>query len=236
MKYKPVTIEINDKRKYGLVAFLIDRDDFIEDINYFRHQLSIKSLISRKLLFNRLSHNIRIVKKGIEIRKMVPHDAYVEILLKKYHRSSNYKDVIIQSLYTGEVHEEDLVNDIKADGVAVYCNSTSPVYVVLPHSTDFSISQKIILKETEMAIVITPEATLKDVVKAYQQLKKVKKIHANIWLTPDTISNIIRDREWYWMHKNGMSYAEILRTTNNIERQGVIEAIKQYGKRLAIKL
>jgi len=92
-----------------------------------------------------------------------------------------------------------------------------------------------------MAIVISPETQLKEVVKVFREEVSYLRMEYEAGylkakqLTPDQISNVRRDRRWYWMHEQDMSYKVIFnkegrKTLDDID--GVIKAIKRYEKKL----
>ena len=95
-----------------------------------------------------------------------------------------------------------------------------------------------------MAIVISPETTLKEVVEVFKKGvphlrdEYVSALLKNKPSSLDVISNIKRDRKWYWMHKQGLSYKTIFNkkgktTLDDID--GVIKAIKRYQRKLTAK-
>ncbi|MEK7095641.1 MAG: hypothetical protein AAB917_03200, partial [Patescibacteria group bacterium] len=107
-------------------------------------------------------------------------------------------------------------------------------------------------KEKLTAIMVSPESTRAYVDRVFDHISKYyfknsrKKVDSKDALLrfyddvpkmffPDTISNIERDRKWYWMIKNGMSLQEI----SNDEIDGNTEdsiraAVKQYEIRLSM--
>lgn len=92
-------------------------------------------------------------------------------------------------------------------------------------------------------IRITPHMPKTDWDNIYKtNIEKIKDLYRNSPLgykvyAKDTISNIKRDRDWYWKKTNEkLSYGEILKLASEngerISRQGVIDAIQRYKKNL----
>lgn len=101
-----------------------------------------------------------------------------------------------------------------------------------------------ITSEPRFEIIITPYISKKDWDSIYDQnINIIKNEYKNSQYgykeyAKDTVSNIKRDRAWYWdKEKQGLSYEEIrkkalLDNNEHISRQGVIDAIKRYRKNL----
>ena len=69
-------------------------------------------------------------------------------------------------------------------------------------------------REPEMVIVITPETKVDEVTQLFKKdipdlVHEFKERIQSKRKLPDTISNIKRDRDWYWKHKAGLSYQKI---------------------------
>ncbi len=58
----------------------------------------------------------------------------------------------------------------------------------------------------------------------------------------DTRGRIVRDRDWYWLHKEGNSYQEILEMEQKkengekITKEGITRAVKRYEKKLTMNV
>src|SRR3989344_5785140 len=87
----------------------------------------------------------------------------------------------------------------------------------------------------EVAIIFSPNTKLEEIKEVYktQASKLIGEYNKNVLKskrkTPDTISNIKRDRKWYWQHVNGSSYQKIWEATKvkdrPHDREGVIKAV-----------
>jgi len=92
------------------------------------------------------------------------------------------------------------------------------------------------LDVSEAAIIINPETAIEDVEKCFNLLKADIEKNYPHWKLPDTISNIKRDREWYWLKKqSGLGYGKtfnLIESKETITFEGFKKAVQQYGKRL----
>ena len=104
--------------------------------------------------------------------------------------------------------------------------------------------------EDIMTIRLHRESTFKEVKETFNFIKKyyfkIKKIKDNDGLAniyenisygylPDTSENIKRDREWYWLKKEGQSYREI-KKDYRISLRGIQLGIKRYEERLKLSI
>lgn len=242
MNISRIRIRHKDKNKYGLIAYLVDKDEFLKDISDIRESLGLLALPysfprSKDEEFNKTvgyfdQGKFTIYEVWIWIvdycaqKGMYPASldstlssaaGYAEGLTKKYGKSNSFIPVILSSILTGVVSWREL------SSTHIHELNQETLRQMLDNFDD---------SENRFVIEITPESSPEEV---KQSLLFVNKFYLKDKL-PDTISNIRRDRKWYWQHKEGMSYRRVWQNASakgeHISMQGVIEAIKQYRLRL----
>lgn len=147
-------------------------------------------------------------------------------LRKKYRKPGNFDRVIAHSLLYNEVSDDDYV----VCEVKMGANKREGIY---------DMSQFFYPDPT---IVFYPGATLADIEQAFKNdgqriLKEYEdKFMKSTYSKTDTMNNIKRDRSWYWLKKQGLSYGQILKSAEKegerLTRDGVIKAVKRYEKML----
>ncbi len=221
MKYEPVRIKIKNKKKYCDIAFLVDRKDFLKEVTRLRQKWQITRLIKPKQEFEWAS---RMVKKG-------QYDSFwkdVAPIRNHFRLTANFDRAIYMAIISGYI-------DDKIYETAYW----------RPVDNDMDVGTP-----TRFAIYITADTTKKELEAAFRefktQVKTIRKIRPfdRVYLSygdapPDTISNIKRDRKWYWKKKQEKTHLQI--ATEDKERGGidpekyketVRKAVKQYEKRL----
>ena len=257
IKIKPIEIDIDDLKSYCDIAFLVDKDDFLQDVIKARKEWGIiKTFKSLNDWYNELKLNRcgvpatkdiplphgEVGLKEIEKRKGLIHmyqdnlqkfirltgkfDLLSQSLRKKYMRTPNFDLVIKQAISCGRVE--------------AYQNT----YATFEYPEPIT-SIKNPFNEPRIAIIVTPNTRKEDVIKVfdeqvaqYQDEYFVNHPTAKV-LMSDTISNIKRDRKWFWEKKQGKTYLQVaMEDTSRIGidaedyAETVRKAIKQYEKRL----
>jgi hypothetical protein len=127
----------------------------------------------------------------------------------------------------------------------VFCfNTAYPIIFNEPPYPYEAELQENVKRNALFAIIVTPSSTERDVKKAMQIVKKdfvkltgTEQYPACHRLPKDTITNIKRNRKWYWLNKkrNGMSKLsyEIIAKKYNSNKWTVRFAIQEYKKLLA---
>lgn len=260
MSIPPIDIQIKDNRRFTLVAFFVDRDDFLKDIVAVRKRLKITALpyAFPNLPYVEANNVVNYYHKGVASiydvsecfkdicakehiwftdlsRTLATAVMFSESLVRKYHKNRLYLPVVLSSLLTGVVRDADF---------------SSTRIVTIDKKDAQRILDEFENDETMIAIQVNRESKPDEVKDAFVSIQNYyfgeKKANADLRglvsdnaphnKLPDTISNIMRDRKWYWQHKDGLSYQKIwsLSPKNDrpSDRSGVIKQIYQYRDRL----
>ncbi|OGD81475.1 hypothetical protein A2572_02495 [Candidatus Collierbacteria bacterium RIFOXYD1_FULL_40_9] len=255
-----IGIQMTDRKDYLLVAMLVDRSDFLKDIQEIRGQLGvvppyIPPKYGIKHLDETAKHyligNLRIIdiwndikvyseligKYPVSIDKTLTSGfVFAESLLKKYGKSPTFLPVILAAILVGSISEYDFLSTqfVELDTKQIREMCDDPLY----ENRKFT------------AIMINPETTKAKVIQVYDFISKYyfknpsKKVDPNDGLLSvyedvprmtslDTISNIERDRKWYWMNEAGVSLQKIADLEEFTSRECVKEAVKQYRTKLS---
>lgn len=226
-----INIKIADDLKYANVAFLVDREDFLRDIQEIRANMGINGLIPYEGI-KEWKH--RGTKEGSlttmdaegkeALKRWADLTTAINTLKQKYHRGVHFTRVIECAILAGEIREDDYKR-------SAYCES-------YPFSYEFN-EQGLEIEEPMVAIFVNQETQIDEVTKLFNNDVKelLKNISAGKQKYPRKSENIKRDREWYWKHKDGISYQKILNQTPDacVERQAVIDAIKQYKMNIGVR-
>lgn len=229
-----------------MVAFLVDRTDFLNDLQTSREELNLKTLISHDKVSSWEEEELQLLKKtkpptvintGNGIAYWDPNTPLELItfkLLKKYKKPPTYYDVVSKAILSGCVTDDDFTH-------TAYCYVDYPDFY---NPKDYGLN---IIEEPKICIVITPDTKLNEVVELFktevgavvEQYNRHLNTHKNKF--EDTISNIKRDRKWYWQHNEELlSYSKIQLLSKKdghiITADGVSKAINQYRQRLTLEL
>lgn len=266
MTINPIEIQIESDRKFTLIAFLVDRDDFLKDIADIRSKLKILKIPyhfpdapydEAQNVIQGFRKNLVTISQAREILQEIYSDkgiflsdldrtlasafVYTEGLARKYNKSRLYIPVILASILVGRVQEYDFLSTYRLD---------------IDIETLNQLKESLNDAEEITAIAVNRESAISEVEEVFNSLQKyhfgTQKIEDNDPLAKffkdslpkdrlqDTISNIKRDREWYWKHKTGLSHQKIWEQTDKKIRgadKGVVaKAIKQYRHKLAIEI
>lgn len=268
-----IDIEIDDYRKFADVAFLVDRNDFLRDIEDVRKRSKLTNVpyafpnypykeANRLASFykkGQISFNGAVemlehfcVEKGLinlyALDKTLGAAViFSKSLARKYKKSRLYIPIIVTSILTAHIQEEDF------------------------RSTQiFEINRKVLEEELIVmqkdeeivTISVSRESTLKEVEDRFEHIRKyifkTKPTNNSDGLSSvyndspyskllDTANNIKRDRGWYWMYQeekaNGKGiFRRILekwekmyppKHSNDVMDQNTIEqAVSRYKKLL----
>lgn len=234
MKIK-IEINITNKRHFADIALLVDKPDFIEWVAELRKKWKITND-----LFNADYQTFRahIWKQG-QLKAWEEFNKDIERIRIQYQRLPNFDKVIFYAVSSNEI----------PDGVYSTCYLDT---IEDPNDPDNESLYK-------YAVIVTPNTTIPDIRKVLADFRQKMKIALQqendptlkqkaaseykyefgprYTPSPKNIDNIMRDRRWYWLHKNGLSYGEIAKIENikhqTITLKGVCEAIKAYKYKLS---
>lgn len=219
-----IDIDISDNSQFTHIALLIDSNENLQkDILRLRNKWS-------------KDKNIKSVGKQNQFTSDLLS------LLEKYNLSVAYYSVLKQAILSDKITSFERVQSI-----AVPQSELKDLYLL----SDDTITQG----NYELLLIAPLEANADEVAKTFTKMKqKVKKLSKETpqdielpKLSPETLSNIGRDRKWYWQHqskeKGGeeKSYLKIAEEFlgNNKDKawqykDTVRKAIKQYGRLLEV--
>lgn len=221
MNIKPIEIDIEDKRLYAQIAFLVDRSDFLQEIANLRMKFNIDSSFQQNNYFETASDDSLSSLHELKAQ-LLPEIAR---LRDTYKYPPYFDDVIFQVIMFNRVQS------IKSTQVVM-------------HLVKDSETQKLPDQNMELAILLTPLSTKQEVMSAFEEAKKLRSEYENRHplsevLDKDTLTNIIRDRKWYLQKLSGKTYKEIVDEWNNTlgnsyieEENDVIKAVSRYKKNL----
>ncbi|MFH1971498.1 MAG: hypothetical protein ABIJ05_03905 [Patescibacteria group bacterium] len=234
MKIEPVTIKITDNWRYCLVAWLMDRDDFLADLQKARKELGInEKLVDYKIAKEWFKAEFE-KEKGRFIFPKTKSEKVTANLLTKYHKSPLFFEAVRYAIVTGIVTDKEFAR-------TAFCQVLPPDYQMIDAEHD--ITNLVDHDQPVMTIVISPETKLKEVARIFkEEVPHLRTEYVASYLrakqfAPDVISNVKRDRRWYWLHKQGMSYKDIFNKEGKktlYDLDGVIKAIKRYQKKLSV--
>lgn len=265
MQMNMVEVEISDARRYTQVVALVDRNDFLDDICSIRERLQITSYpyVVGKYADVEANNLAQAYKKGLMTisefclalkelcleknlvfadldKKLAMVNIYAESMVNKYRRERTFVPVVIAVILTNLIYDDDFRS------TSILSLDDATVKQIARDLEDSAIKNKRI-----MTIQVSRESTVDEVKRTLLFIKRyyfhVSKGDGDDELTqiydenhsttdyPDTISNIIRDRAWYWMHQSGMGYKSIWKASKDNRTdnwQGVKIAIDRYARHL----
>lgn len=269
IRIKPIVIRIKDKKRFGDVAFLVDREDFIVDIMRLRKKWRLSDKLLRltdkrnwstfpwklpdKKTYKSYKKKLPLIEKKIfdmnymdklgikeredllkeyeELVRCIPSENFswdIRELRKKYKKPPNFDRIIAKSLLYGIV--------LDSDYITVELKIVKPELDYIPY-----------FKEPELNLIFYPLAKLEEIQAKYKEgaqelIKEYEKYYiGGKVLDSDTVSNIYRDRKWYWIKKNrGIGTRKLhkllMEKKEPITLKGIEKALNRYEKHLKIKL
>lgn len=237
---RPIDIQIGDDYKYGLLAFLFDRPDFLRDIESIRKNLlNLHSFIKYDEVENYLKElGIKVKLKGKPMDDLIVRqddglterviftDAEfvntIDWLKKKYKKNQCYEMAIAYAILSGVVKDSEF---------------TTTVYVQF---LDQNVLKNFMLDgHFQISLVILPETKITEIKKMFNG--EVRHFLKSIeFPKPDKFSNIRRDRKWYWLRQEMIwdKIYEYVKTNykRKIEKSSIRSAIMYYEKQLKLPL
>lgn len=233
---KPINIKIKDNWRYGVVAFLVDRGDFLDDLKQTREGIGLKKLITYSKFVN--EDKKRALETGErkldeEAKRWLSYSLNVDRLRRKYHKPDNFGNVIRYALLTGTVMDRELPS---SSFLYTYKPNDRPDYDESKMEDDL-LDALLRRPDPPAFIVLTPQTKKKEIKKAFKEYEDYLKEYKI--KNPDTRDYVKRDRKWYWLHKKGMSYTDIhekaMKEHIFIGLEGIKMAIRRYKRCLFSK-
>lgn len=218
-----IDIRISDKWKYAKVAFLVDREDFLKDIEQARKELGFSDLISYDKVDDwKEEESGKRRKSSIKgIRDIVLPFPYLDNLtyelLRKYKKKGPFFQVIKYSILCGIVTDNEF-------------SRTAFCYIDEYDSFD-----------PHILIVITPDTRPQEIVEMFRKeipnvIQNYNRLTKSTTKKLDTISNIERNREWYWLRRSGLSWSKLHKEVTKgglvISQDGIRDAVNEYEEHL----
>jgi hypothetical protein len=251
MEIKPVEINIKNNYLFSQLVRLIDRNDFLADIESIRKEkLKLHDLYDRGLIEELYKYHygfslglvtkrgfqtaIKSLSKKYKNASTLPLSVEVPMsvatteagrLLHKYHRNSGYLMAVVYSILCGAVNDGD------------YSTNTFPLII----NSETIKSPLFKPPFSYVTIAINPESTPDEVLSVFKKTysayfhekvfpKAFKKERFRV--ANDTMSKIKDFRKWYWMnHKNNpdrMGYRK-LESMTKISIETIKSGIKSYS-------
>lgn len=230
MNLKPIEIYCNNLQTYMRLVSVVDQDAFLEDIYRVRGKLGITELYTQEderqlfdtkngeqniFLDNFDTNEVPNTRLGKLLKGMLDDTGTCKFIQNKYGLDNAWEKVIINAVFFNSIDELD---------TKIIFNGWSYEEI-----KDFPARLNDLLHPGEHMIIINNSTTEKDLLTEFRNYKLRHKIR-------DTISNIKRDREWYWLNKSGLGYDKIYKLErekgNHLTEDAVRKAIKQYQKLL----
>lgn len=224
--------EITSDRGYATVSFLVDNDRFLEEVVKARKLIGLDSPLEydeAKKWLNSGPKNVSLLKMNKSdkeaFRKRFQLVNRVHEIKQQFRKGINFTYIITYAIIAGKVTDKEITS-------SAFCEP-------YPFSREFE-SLEVYIEEPMVAIFINPETMIDEIKKLMSSeveelFKKAKRYN----MVSRTSQNIRRDREWYWMNKQGLSYGKIWEKLSKMERthdvNGIAKAIQQYKKNLVYK-
>lgn len=240
---KPIEILLTRNEDFLKIARIVDRDEILAEILDLRRNLNLKKYLtdielvdvligviygdekSRSNHLNKIN-KLKVKMKLKEAQKIAPYFSYfqaVNYLIDKYKLGFSYYELLFQVLLCNKVF-----GYVYSEQFWMPINWTPPSW-----ETSFKDMMKSFLAEVnnktnpKAAIVIDADTKQLDLIQMFKEIKKVFPKQPK-----DIITNIKRDRNWYWLHKNNWSYSRIQQEEQKsgkiYSRDAVIKAINRY--------
>lgn len=241
---KPIEILLTKNEDFLKIARIVDRDEVLAEILDLRRNLNLKKYFTDEELvdvligiiygndksrnkhlgeINKLKTKSTNLKKAQQIAPYFTYFQAVNYLANKYKLSYSYYELLFQALLCNRVF-----GYIYTEQFWMPLNWTPPNWDTSTEDMMKSFWAEVDDKTNpKAAIVIDAGTKQSDLIQIFKEIKKVfpKK-------SKDVITNIKRDRNWYWLHKNNWSYNKIQQEEQKIgktySRDAVIKAIGRY--------
>lgn len=229
---RPVDIKIEDKFKFGLVAFLVDRDDFLKDLERIRNHFHLKGLIPYEKVLDHLKEmgqkavepeqktdSLDYIQEDKTVTTIITSQEFVGVLRlleKKYKKNSSYDMVLARVILSGVVKDSEL----RETAYMQYLDEN-----VLKNFT--------IDGHSQISIVVSRDTRVEEVERIFNT--DVQKFFKETLPKPDTFPNITRNRDWYWKKKI-MSWEKLLEYAKKSKDYVVLRSLRNAVTRYELEL
>ncbi len=234
-----IDIRVDDVEKFRMIAFLVDRNDFLKDIYAIRQNLlHLDHCINYNQVFNYLKElkenskqvvkngellNTRMQKNGINY--IFTNSKFVEAvhwMENKYKKNTLFDMVFTYAIVSGVITEKELFSTARLQ------------YLDEKVLENFKLDGSF-----QVSIVVSRDTRIDEVIKVFNT--EVQPFFNMIGFPkPNTFSNIFRDRRWYWL-KQSMSWNKLFYFIRKDEKilitnEGIRDAVRQYQQQLKASL
>lgn len=222
MEFEPIKIKVKNIRQFTEIAYIIDRPSFINEAKKIRKKYKIIKPMKNNDSQQWWLENIP--KENISL-------LFKEIteLRMFFGYDSNYGDIFEKAVLGGDIEDNDYQATILFNFAKI------PSFIKYDKSLLFG-------------IILTLQTDKKDVIKAFNQYKKIEK---KLQSSPDSYAftderidkrlEIKRDRKWYWKSRNKLTYWQIAQADGisrdyfeDFYKDRIAKAIKSYKQKLGI--
>lgn len=236
MKIEPIKIELAENGAYTQVAFLVDRQGFLEDIELVRKKFKINAPFSDNPfdLENHLYSLLGLTpeqaenasKESLEAITNSSFDTQSDF--ERYEKALNDEKPVQNKIKRIEHGFREAIAEIRRkyqypeifDEVikqaVLFHKITKFKTAYATYFNPFAARENFSPADTIMAIAVTPYSTEEDIKAAFRDCKDNIREFVEMFspvyknMEKDTISNIKRDRKWYWEYRSGNKYKDIL--------------------------
>ncbi len=185
MKMKQIQIDLDDNRAYTQLAFLVDIPTFLADVEKIRSKYKITPPFDF----------IKAKDDEADFAKLSDRsfDSDIAEVRRKYH---------YPEMFDSAVRDAVLYHRISNFKTAYATSFERPTFPLLPKGIHTP-------RDQYMAVVVTPYSTETDIKQAFKDcctsIRKSMEWDSPVYqvIETDTISNIKRDRDWYWRTLQG---------------------------------
>jgi len=228
--YKPIEIDIDDKRQYAQIAFLVDSLTFLDLIEKVRSMLKIQSPFASEDYELWETHMLTLagfdIKEYWKMDKISPKDKSWEKKsrwLKNTEKNfidmaSMQKSLMNSVVKIRKIHNYPTLFDSAIIDAILFnkIDSLKTAEATLAFGGMTPVHDK---NDQILLISLSPVSSKKDVLDAFKDAKKLRKEYEltnplDKKLDKDTLTNIRRVREWHWKQLQGMTYSEVVENWN----------------------
>lgn len=211
---------ILDNFWYARMAFLVDKNDFIEMVAKARESLGLIIPMSYDEAKKWLSNK----PKEESVRLLWKLSVNIQIVKEKFQIGNDYSNAIKFAILTGKITDKELNSELVCE--------------TYPFSQEFE-EAELFVDEPVVAIFVGPETKIEEVKKIMSG--KVKELFKELSINRNPLrrgKNIRDVRKWYWLKKE-MTYENLYnfinkdKDPNKFDSHDMIKrAVERYMKKL----